>query len=293
MWITCGRIVRIYNSYAQNISSSDPFLIEFTKRDFHHAQCTRKRRRGGVLTSGQAILRGSAACDNGPSLRGEAGVLNIRRGAGGLPETHAASAAGDRGGPAKASLTARRPFAGRLLPLVENGRFRWVSGRPSAQAGGGAGAKAGGSVCLQTASPTSGTSRFPGCSGGGSAPARFRRKGRARGAFASAVREGGATSRSATTFVPPRADLCPGCVHGGEGDRRRHFTCAEPGRLQRGVRSVVSAARYGGFPGPTYLTPLPLPKPSLGDNDRSGEFLVATAASPAFARRRPNYILVL
>jgi len=35
----------------------------------------------------------------------------------------------------------------------------------------------------------------------------------------------------------------------------------------RGVRSVVSAARYGGFPGPQYLTPLSLPEHFLSDND--------------------------
>ena len=35
----------------------------------------------------------------------------------------------------------------------------------------------------------------------------------------------------------------------------------------RGVRSVVSAARYVGFPGPTYLTPLSLAERFLGDNN--------------------------
>ena len=35
----------------------------------------------------------------------------------------------------------------------------------------------------------------------------------------------------------------------------------------RGVRSVVSAARYVGFPGPMYLTPLSLAERFLGDNN--------------------------
>ena len=74
------------------------------------------------------------------------------RGAG-FPRRRTASAAGDERKPAKASLTARRLFADRLLSLVEVGRLRGVRGHSPAQAGGGRGLRAGGPVCLQAGSP--------------------------------------------------------------------------------------------------------------------------------------------
>ena len=62
MWITCGRIVKITGSYAQNTYFAARFLIEMIKRYFHHAICTRKRRCSKFLKLGQFILRGFEAC---------------------------------------------------------------------------------------------------------------------------------------------------------------------------------------------------------------------------------------
>lgn len=219
MWITCGRNVKIYNSYAQNICLYVRFLIEFTNRDFHHAKCTRKRRCDELSSSGHVILRGFAACGNSPSLPGDAGVhASVEPGAG-FRRRRAASAAGDERKPAKASLTARRLFADRPLSLVEAGRLRGARGGSPARAGDGSGlTSAGGPVCLQAGSPIRGPSGFRVVSTGAPPLAGIAGKvARARGAFASAVREGGATSRDGTTTTSPRAYLCPGCVHGEEG----------------------------------------------------------------------------
>lgn len=261
MWITCGRIVKIYNSYAQNIWLYVPFLIEFTKRDFHHAKCTRKRRCDELLSSGRTTLRGFAVCANGQSLPGNAGVYAPVAPGAGFPSCRAAPAAGDERKPAKASLTARRLFADRPLSLAETGRLRGVRGHPPAQAGGGQGPRADGPVCLQAGSSIREPPGFRVISAGAPLLAGIAGKVvRARGILLRRFVKGGQLPE--TEPRPPLQGLnsAQGASMEGRVDRSRRFQVHGAWPAPRGVRSVVSAARYGGFPGPTYLTPLPLPK---------------------------------
>ena len=63
MWITCGRLVKISGSYAQNTYFTAQFSIEIVSCYFHHAICTRKRLCSEFLKTGRFILRGLEAPD--------------------------------------------------------------------------------------------------------------------------------------------------------------------------------------------------------------------------------------
>jgi tetratricopeptide (TPR) repeat protein len=181
-----------------------------------YAKASMRRVRG----DGSAALRGRMAGSASESLLSVAGASASETLGVDLPNGTARLRLLVPGGRrAEASLTARSAFYGTVAPLAGRGRLRGAAGHSSARAVDDSMPRTGGMGCSQSAPSIRKPPGLPDHADGGSALVRYRRKGRAReGRFVFGGSCWGNRKRDlldSDHAHPPRAVLCPGCVHGG------------------------------------------------------------------------------